>query len=283
MRLYLAGMSGPGSLEDLKELIEPIKAHFDGVIWVLHDARSSHEHSYLVDVGATVIDLPYARRHDFARNHYLYCGPLEEGDWVVTADVLERISPDFAAALRIGVIPTFSKNGINAAFLFGKHFMFQYHESLRYQGSPHEGLVRDDGGLRAVELSGIYTEEQSRYSVRNAKRDTPYSWLTHYLRYYLFPWGSNHCLLGNENRGDPMTIFRQREQVRLDFRRWMREQGVALTVDGVKTFMMANSDNARLKEFASKEKILNDAYRYFVLGDQTVNDNHTWVDMVKIG
>jgi len=27
MKLYLAGMSGPGSFEDLKELIEPIKAY----------------------------------------------------------------------------------------------------------------------------------------------------------------------------------------------------------------------------------------------------------------
>lgn len=282
MRLYLAGMSGPGSLEDLKELIEPIRPHFDGVIWVLHDARSSHEHSYLVDVGATVIDLPYGRRHDFSRNHYLYCGPLEEGDWVVTADVLERINPTFAANLRPRLIPALEGAGINAAFLYGKHFMFQHHESLRYQGSPHEGLVRDDGQMRAIELSTTFSEEQSRYSVRNAKRD-PLHWLHHYARYYLeFPWGSNHCLLGNENRGDPMTIYRKRETTRLQCRAYLRSKGVPRTEVGFKDYILAHPDDLTIKGFCNAEKILNDLWRHYVLKDLTINDNHTWVDMVKL-
>ena len=69
MNLFFVGMSGPNSISDLKELIDPIKQYFDGVVWVLHDSRESEEAKYLDSVKAkgAVIHLPWSRRHAFAR------------------------------------------------------------------------------------------------------------------------------------------------------------------------------------------------------------------------
>ena len=63
-RLFLVGMSGPKSLQDLRELIDPIRGCFDGVIWCLHDSRDTWEHSYLEEVkgAGAVIHLPFTDR-----------------------------------------------------------------------------------------------------------------------------------------------------------------------------------------------------------------------------
>lgn len=287
MRIWLIGMSGPGSLSNLRELIDPIKGFFNGVVWVLHDAHESEEASYLESVkgeGQT-IHYHYHGRHDVSRNTGLWCGPIKQGDWCVGADDRERINPQFAAALH-EFLPVLAARNINAAFLHGKHFIFQYHESLRYQGTPHEGITRDDGQLRPIDLKDHFpNERQTRYGVRAEQRDSMH-WLTHYLKYYLQqPWGSNHCLLGNVDRperGDQMMIYRQREATRLELREYLRAKGVPLTVEGFREYVVANPRDPDLIRMCNLDKITNDGYRYWVLGDETVNDNHHWRDMKVI-
>lgn len=277
----LIGMSGSDSLIDLKELIEPIKQHLDGVVWVLHDSRDGPEDQYLESVkGAGAVHYAhYCHRHDFSRNLGLYWGPLTEDCWCIGADSLERISPLFAANAR-RLIADMDGAGINAAFYYGKHFMFRYHESIRYQGNPHEGLTRDDGQMRAIDLKDhLPVETDVRYGVRAAKRD-PLHWLFHYGRYYLStPWGANHCLLGNVDRGDEMAIYRAREKVRLELRGYLRSVGAPFTVDGFKAYVVANPRDPTILRLCSVEKITNDLYRHFVLGDTTINDNHHWRDL----
>ncbi len=282
MKIYLVFMAGPNSLTNLKELIEPVRTAFDGIVCVLHDARGSDEDAYLTSVGAHIIHLPFSRRHAFSRNHYLWCGPIEQGDWIVQLDHLERLNPGFAASLR-PFISDLESHGLNAAFYYSKAFVYQQHESLEFVGSPHEGLRRHDGQMRAVELSHTYpVETDIRYSVRHLKRDSEFSWVTHYLRYYLYPYGSNHCLLGNVDRGDEMTIFRQRETMRNAFRDEMRRRSIPMTVDGLVAYWRANPLDDKMIHWINAEKILNDGYRYLVRGDQSVIDEHKWISLKAV-
>ena len=285
MKPWLVGMSGPGSLENLRELIDPIKHAFRGVVWVLHDARDSEEAHYLETVKGEgkVIHYYYCNRHCESRNQYLWCGPIKQGDWCVQVDHLERLAEGFLKEMP-RLIQQLDSTGYNATYFFGKVFMFKYHESMRYQGTPHEGFHREDGGLRGVELNQIFTQEtDARYSVRHLKRDEPYSWLRHYLSYYLRqPWGSNHVLLGNcdrPERGTEKEIYLQREHVRLEMLEYLRSKGVELTVDGFYEYLTANPKDPVMLRLCSLEKITNDAYRFRILNDFSVTDHHHWKDL----
>lgn len=282
MKTYLVLMCGPGSIDNLRELIDPVRAAFDGVVAVLHDSRGSAEDEYLESVKGcgVVIHLPFCRRHSFSRNHYLWAGPIEEGSWIVQLDHLERLNTQFAANLR-HFISGLAPQGINTVFYYGKAFIYQQHESLEFVGSPHEGLRRHDGKMQAAELSQHYpVETDVRYSVRHLKRDTSFSWIGHYARYYVeYPYGSNHCLLGNVDRGDEMTIFRQREYMRNTFRDYMRLKGVPLTTESIVQYWRDHPLDEAMRRFVNGEKILNDLYRYRILNDLMCVDEHKWISL----
>lgn len=287
MKLWMCGMSGPGSLEDLKELLEPVKAYVDGIVWVLHDSRDSEEAAYLESVkgAGKVIHYYYSRRHDASRNQYLWCGPIKNGDWIMQCDLLERIPATFAADAG-QTAAHFALQGCNIVYYYGKPLLYEYHESLRFVGSPHEGLQRGDGRMRRVELNHYLPDEREvRLNVRPIKRPDPLGWVEHYMRYYLFPWGSNQCLLGNENRpweGDPMQIFQRRETLRLEFLDYLARRGVERSVKMVKLHFLVSHWTPELARFVNGDKILNDAWRLWVQGDETVRDHHDYRDLPQI-
>lgn len=303
--LWLVGMSGPDSLDNLKALIEPVRAVFDGVVWTLHDCLrgtklDEETWQYLESVKGkgAVIHRHYDSRHNESRNAYLWGGPIKQGDWCTQVDVLERLCPTFAAKL-----PTFiaqiEAQGANACHYYGKPFLFQYHESMRYEGNPHEGLLRQDGGMRSFELSQTLPNENDvRMNMRPFRRQDRFGWVDHYAKYYLqSPWGSNHCLLGNEARAtkeqDVNAIYRKREELRIRFRDFLRTQNVELSVSGLYWYLCSFQESPPnclpykaatpfdplLRQVLNEEKIVQDYYRYAILGDDTVVDDHTWPDM----
>lgn len=286
-RLFLTLVCGPGSLEDLRELWEPIQQYFDGLTCVFHGGYHDPEVAYLDAVRGEgrVILLPYVGRHDMSRNVALHSGVIQPGDWVMQCDTLERLNPDFIRDYVVRLAQTsLPAEQVNTYFYYGKPFLFQYHESLRYMGTPHEGLRRDDGQMHAMELNPQWPDESKvRLNVRPIKRTDPYHWVGHYVRYYLAtPWGSNHCLLGNEHRGDPMKLYQEREALRIEVREYLRGLGVPLNEGGLRKVLTSNPMPDKLREYVNKERILNDAYRYWVLNDLTVRDDHTWAGMVTI-
>ena len=101
MRLWLIGITTEGHKQDLEELIEPIKDHFDGLIWTFHYPKDDGA-DYLESVKGEgeIIYTKWCNRLDFSRNHSLFQGPMRVGDWFVTIDTLERLSPDFTKDLR---------------------------------------------------------------------------------------------------------------------------------------------------------------------------------------
>lgn len=274
-------MAGPGSFQDLDELWTPIQDHFDGICAVYFGSRDDIEAKYLETTkGAGYITyLPYTGRHDLARVCAIHCGAIQHGDVVCQFDTLERLNPEFANEM-LGLLDS----RINTLFYYGKVLLYEYHESVTFQGTPHEAFRRLDGGTKAVELSQYQPDESKvRLNVRPIKRTDPYHWVGHYVRYYLAtPWGSNHCLLGNEHRGDPMKLYQEREALRIEVRDYLRAQGVPLTVDGLRVYLTTKPITEAMKSYIEKECILNDAYRYWVLGDLTIKDDHSWSSMVKV-
>lgn len=281
-KLWLVFLAGSNSLDDIREMVEPIRSLFAGLVVTYHGQPDDPEAQYLESVkgGGRIIYLPYSGRHDHSRNTYLWCGPIQQGDWCVQTDVLEHPNRQFIEK-HVPYLTTQS-NGIY--YYFGKPFLFQYHESIRYEGTPHERLLRLDGQGRAGELNQMWLNEADvRLNVRPLKRKDPLGWCIHYLRYWLAtPWGANHCLLGNEHRGDPMKLYQEREAIRIPFRDYLRSKGVPLTVEGFKTFVLSNPRDPVLVDAANKERILNDVYRLWVMGDESIKDDHTWAGMVQI-
>lgn len=279
-------MSGPKSVDNLKALIEPIKAFFEGVVWTLHDSHGTEEETFLNGVigKGKIVHYYYSSRHNESRNNYLWCGPIKQGDWCVQVDELERLQPVFAAKLP-EFIQTLVSKGLNCAHYYGKPLVFQYHESMRYDGNPHEGLNRQDGGLRSTELSHSYPNENDvRMNMRPFVRKGDFSWVEHYAKYYIgSPWGSNHCLLGNEARGDPMNIYQKREALRIKFRDHLRENGYTLDLNGLYSFFADRTTLKCLdtfeKQVLNEEKIVQDYYRFNLKQDRTVVDDHTWPAM----
>lgn len=281
-KFWFTAMAGPGSLEDLKELWEPIKQFFSGLVVTYHGEREDQEALYLESVKGEgkVVYLPYSRRHDFSRNTYLYCGPMQNGDWVIQADVLERIMPTFIENFVIPYVSQLRANSPNLLIYHTKVILYEYHESLRFQGSPHEGLRRDDGLMRGADITTVFpNEDDVRPNVRAKRRTNPLHWVEHYAKYWTFPWGSNHCLLGWEKRS-PQEL-NERESRRMAFRLLLRQRGFPVTVDGIKQ-MFASPLDDEVKSHINGEIILNNLYRYYIQGEREGLDAHDPAKIVPI-
>lgn len=276
-------MAGQGSLQDLKELFEPIKDYVRGICVTYHGSPKDEEAVYLEqNVGeGRVLYIPYSGRHDHSRNCYLYNGVIKQGDWCLQFDVLERVNPEFLLGLPL-FLSHWEKQGANAIFYYGKPLLFKYHESMFYRGFPHESLQRGDGHMRAVEISDAYPNEADiRLNVRPQKR-SPEHFIKHYARYSLMPWGANHYALGLENKPNAQKLFVEREIGRLKFIELLRELNIERDVDAVIEYMRAGGMDQRIRAHVSQDKIWNDVYRYYVLGRFDFKDDHDWSNLVEV-
>jgi hypothetical protein len=276
-------MAGPGSLVDLRELLEPIKAHLTGLAVVYHGATTDEETQYLeANKGeGLIIYLPYTGRHDLSRNVALHCGKIQDGDWVLQCDTLERIQPRVLTELIPNLVQI--RDGTNAYFYYGKPLFYLYHESLRFIGTPHEGLRRDDGYLRAKELSGVFPDSQQeiRVNVRPIKRDK-WHFIKHYARYSLLPWGSNHYLLPLSGKPNAAELFEKREKARMVFIDLLRQLNIKRDVDSVIAYMKAVKMDLRFIKHVENDKVWNDVYRFYIKGMDDFVDDHDWSNVIKV-
>lgn len=286
MKIYLTLMCGPGSLADLTELWEPISENFDGLCAVYFGSSSDLEANYLElnKKNGRIIYLPYVSRHDLARTVCVHNGVIKEGDWVMQFDTLERVPKSFANQIKTLINQCLTQK-VNSLYYYGKIFLYAYHESIVFQGTPHEGFMRLDRAGSAFDLStNIPNEVNVRLNVRPVKRPDPFHFVDHYLKYYVEqPWGSNHCLLGLEKNGDPQKLFALRESRRLTFREYCSIiLGLPLKVFAIKEYMLSSNVTQDFKQFCRDEKILNDAWRYHVLGKRDFRDDHDHKNMVEV-
>jgi len=279
-KLYLCGMTSSGNIENLKEMIEPIKEYFDGLNFTFHYPKDGGA-AYLEDnkKDGKIVYAEWCQRHEYSLNHFLYQGNMQNGDYFVLLDSLERITVEFASKALPDFIKQMKQNNICMVSNYGKGFLFRYDESLNFKGSPHWYITNYTGGIINVELP-----QTLFYNIRGQKRDK-FHFINHYGKYMLYPYGSNHALLGLEKNGDPKELFPRREERRLEFREYLRnELNIPLNIESLKSYLIENKDNlpVRLKYFINNEKVWNDLYRFYCLNDRNIVDNHDHKDMVQI-
>jgi hypothetical protein len=282
-RIWLTGMTTNGNGEYLKEGITPILEFFHGLVWTFHDPKPDDEgYQFLIaNKGeGQIIARQWVQRHHISMNETLWCGVIQPGDLIVLTDTLEYISPAFAAMIGTEINQFMQEIGADALFYYGKPFIIKYNEYMEYQGSPHFYLMGVPSGAELSKLGAFSDENRVRKNMRPIKRPDPYHFVDHYVKYFLYPAGANCQLLGLEKNGDPKQLFPILEQSRLEFRQYLREKELPLTVEGVK-LLMENLDEQGLA-FFNKHKELNDFYRYYKLGRRDFKDDHDFKNVVVI-
>ena len=170
---------------------------------------------------------------------------------------------------------------LGALFYYGKPYLMRYTETLEYRGSPHWYLT--GWNQRGIEWNKIEPDESKvRFNARPLKRtEADHHWCLHYGKYWLYPAGSNHALLGLEQQGDPNTLFPPREARRLEFRRLMRARGFPVTLDGLKSMLTGLLDDV-LRDHLRSEKTLSDLYHYWQGRASDLKDTHRPADALPI-
>jgi len=276
MKFYLCGITQAGKKQHLEELIEPIKHCFDGLQWCFH---------YPTDEGADYLEKNkgegrivyshFSGRHGFSQTQYLWQGTMKEGDWFVQIDDQERMSPELCQSLK-NSIPAFEKSGIGMLANYGKGLLFKFTEELEFKGSPHWYATNIPGKSINYELS-----KDLFWNVRNRERNE-WQFIDHYLKYYVnYPAGSNHCLLGLEKNGNPQELFPKRENTRLLFRKYIYSLNIPDSKILVE-YWKNNPLEQKMRDFINSEKILNDAYRFHILGRKDFIDNHDFKNMITV-
>ena len=288
-KLWLSSMSHGGltTLENAREIIEPIHSLIDGVMWVLHDTDPSDPAArYLESVkgAGRIIYRPWPRgRHFHSMNDTLWCGPMDDGDYCLWIDPLERAQPPFVSRIKSEIGPMMAESETELIVYFGKPYLFRYRETLEYRNTPHWTLTGWRG--RAVEWSTIEPDEkQVRWNVRPLKRQEPLHWVRHLLRYFIeMPEGANSALLGLDHwpGGQTQENWNRRESNRLALRAEMKKRGYPLTVQGF-IDMCSSGPDETLKGFLRAEKTFSDGYHYLVCGRTDVIDNHNPAKAIPI-
>jgi len=259
MKVWLIGITNEGHLDDLRELIEPIKDHFDGLVWTFHYPKDEGaEYLESVKGDGEIIYTKWCNRLDFSRNHSLFQGPIQVGDWFLTIDTLERLSPDFTKNLK-PLCKQFNQHKVDGCYLYNKRFLFKLKEQTAFVNNPHEGIV---GATNSIELSKQdFWKKEYQKNIRAEKRQDPFYFVEHNFKYYLFP-NTNHLLLGFENNRD---LVQKRYENRTKFLQSIYNEGFnPYDENSVEKCLRSNLTD-QMKKQIDFDKFLNDWYRYKIL------------------
>tara|TARA_R100000231_G_scaffold7777_1_gene10681 strand:- start:6563 stop:7402 length:840 start_codon:yes stop_codon:yes gene_type:complete len=277
MRVWLTGMTNEGNENDLRDLIEPIKNDFHGLIWVFHYPKDDGA-KYLESVKGEgeIIYTKWCNRFSFSRNHCLFQGPMKVGDWFLIIDTLERLSPDFTKSVK-NLCAFLNQNDIDGAYLYNKRFLFQLNETTEFTNNPHEAIL---GCNKTIELSDqSFWKKEYLKNVRSKKRNNPYHFIEHNFKYYFLP-NTNHLFLGFENQRE---LVEQRYINRNKLIREIYESGFdPFNIESIED-CFRNHITDDIRECINFDKFLNDWYRYKIL-DQKVGfiDKHDFSCFQKI-
>jgi hypothetical protein len=277
-KLWLCGITSGGNKANLQAMIDPVAEFFNGLVWTFHYPKDEGADYLEANKGeGEIIYAKWCQRHGYSQTHFLWQGPMQPGDKFVLLDSMERIGKQFCYEKLMGLVNLMDEADIAMVANYGKGFLFRYNEQLRFDGSPHWYPVGLDGRAINMEL-----DKSEFWNVRGEQRDE-FQFVDHYMKYWLYPAGSNHALLGLEKNGDPQKLFPEREARRLQFRQVLRELDIPLTVAGVKDYLLtAKPIDGRVKFHVNSEKVINDFYRFYVNGDKSFKDDHDHKNLIKI-
>mgnify|MGYP003634096464 CR=1 FL=1 len=267
-KLWLTGLTCKGKLEDLKELIEPIKHHFDGLVWVFNGEKDEGA-DYLESVkgDGEIIYAKWCNRFDFSRNLGLFTSPIKFGDWFLVVDDQERISEEFGKSLA-AILSQCSSAGVDGVYIRNKHFAFKHNEKLKFTSNPHCGVV---GTSKSLDLTTSIEDFPKSYftNVRPQKRGQ-FEFVHTNIKYYLYP-STNHLLLHFEK---DMDYVNKRYEVRNLFLNEARKlKADVSSVASLLATIKKEGMNKNMHKCINAEKILNDWYRFEIEGKRDMVDD----------
>ncbi|MDB4317726.1 hypothetical protein N9973_00350 [bacterium] len=276
-KVWLCGITNEGNEQNLKELIDPIKDYFDGLVWTFHypkDEGADYLESAKGD--GKIIYTDWLGRYDFPRNHYLFSNVIREGDWFFNIDSEERLSPEFMQNWSSHK-EIFENNGIDGLYYEGKFMAFKLNEWMYWKNSIHEML---SGCNRAIDLHGheVFDSTPIRTNLRLEKR-REFDFVKQALRYYLTK-GSIHVQLGCE---DNPELIKKRHEIRMNFRLYLLSKEININnVDDVIDFICSDNLDSFTKNCINSEKYINDAYRYYKLGLEDFSQDFDFSNLVLV-
>lgn len=260
--IYIA-ISTQNQENNIKDLTS-VYQDFDGICAVDHFSTDG-TYNVLSErcKNGFVAQIPYYGHHAHDLNHIILNPKIKLGDWVLLRDSCERINTNFASNIR-PFINMLENNGVNTVYQHSKLLLFRRFPHQFFTSTPHWGFNGGQNKIIAIEKQTWFKEDTEYcYSVRNQR--APYSWVDHYMRYYLI-LDSNHNLLGAENFGEPKSIFEQKEYIRINFLYYLDKHNVNHTVDDFLLFLNNQKDLCdELKWYINNIRIINDFYRYHIL------------------
>jgi len=287
-KIYLSGITYCKAIEAVKENIVPIAKYFDGLNFVINRGDENKGEIDLIELldknrGDGFIHVQdWIDRYDFSRNRYLLDPRVLDGDTLVIVDSLEKLDEDFAKIS----IPELSKfmesQNIDVIFLHGKTFMVRKNEGMSYVNAVHEQIHPIHRAVELTQIQGF--EDSSKYftNTRPEVRDGNH-WVKdcHFLKYYCYSY--IQCLMGAE--GDD-ELFKKRVKLRSEFKTYCRENDIDFSPEGIllawKFCDSLEGGMSRFSKFINEEKILNDVFRYHILGQKELRSDWNFGNMIKI-
>lgn len=270
-KIYLAISTSSTELANLTDLTSVFE-HFDGLCVTYHGNPEEDAYKLLCDrkKGGFVECLSYKGHHGHDLNNILFNPIIKLNDLIILRDSSERISNSFASNIR-PFVRHITNLGVNTIYQRSKLLMFRRFIHQEFKSTPHWNFVgAQDKKIQIDETNWFQKDEDYAYSLR--KERAPFSWVDHYVRYYLIT-ESNHQLLGLENFGNPAELFPKLEIERLNFLLYLQELGTEQTVDGLKNHILNNDLDDTLNYYFNNVRVLNDFYQYHKLGNKDLIDD----------
>lgn len=261
-KVFLCGIT-QNSVDDIDKLTKDIYKYFDGLIWVDHQSTDgTKELLESRKSGGEIVNLPWMNNHGWSMQACLNSNKIVPGDFIFWRDTKERVSEEFAFNIK-EFCWQLQKQNINSVFSYGKLLIFRYFPDMFVINSPHwfvSGL-RDDK-IEMSRQSAFLDPKSYAWNARNDSRPKSH-WIEHFLRYYYNYKISNHLLLGREQK---IEEYHAHEEIRQRFIVYcQRELGIGPSINDLLEYWKNNILTDEMKRYIEYEKILNDAYCYYIL------------------
>lgn len=261
-KIWLCGIT-QNCRADIDALTKNTYKHFNGLVWVDHQSiDGTKELLEERKEEGEIISLPFLKNHGWSMQGCLNSDKILPGDFVCWRDSKERLNENWTLNLR-DLCWNLMKQNINTVFSYGKLLLFRYYPEMYITNSPHWGMQNLRPYMVDMSQQPQFTDAKSyAWNARNETRSEDH-WIFHFLVYLYQYKISNHLLLGREQN---LEEFRVHEEVRQKFIIYCRrELEIGASASDLIDYWKKNELTYEMKWFINFEKILNDAYTYFVL------------------
>ena len=257
MKIYLTGIT-QNKFPALRELIEPVYKHFDGLIFVDGGSKDNTiEYLESRKKNGKIIQFPYGRRNDDSMNRFLFSGIMEDGDFFAMRDSEECLNSDFTANKMRSWLTEANNCGVDCIYQGSKPLFARYSENLFFHGNPHWGL---QGVKNAIRIDAGKEVAWCNRPKWRGDMETYVVW--HEMFYCLYPATNQLKMIYD---GNPKKLQEQ-ECVRREFISYCNHNGIPCYDKDKFIEFLRNSPPQNLLDVMKKEEMFWNVYRHYVLG-----------------